>query len=591
MLDWQTDGDPDSEVWDAPPPQPIYHTLKKQLLRHWRTLLVLLILAAAAVGLLLRQIQQRVNASAAQMRADVQQTHETVWQTAVSADADLYPLFLSTKDRQWLLFQRFLLSQNLIAHRAPLGLWLDETAVSNPATSITHTVYLTPDFRMAEVKSLLPYLTQQPDGSLKQIVLAQTAVYAQNSGRWLQANPQQLDSFWGPLKINRAGEHVTVIYPNRDKVIGRRLLADLDDLVKTLCQNPTLACPPAFSYRIYFSPDSNSFIPLTKDDLYRLQGSKFHADHNQPSSEITQITLPTPTLIGIPQNEAGYAALLRGYAAWVAVHIINDAGREPPPYKTIVTILAELDLLPPPVPEFNPNSQPPSASLPNDNLWLLCRDRGEDAELWQYTPAADVWKLLDAAAMVRFFDVLAAKETVSVSSPLSTVRVPDEQELLTAVPLTQQPSALTITHMWQHENRRIFLAKSSEDDTTHYLFVLDLDTGTIQYLDRLSLSVSLLRRSALSENGRFLTLVSYTSKLGHTRLILYDLQQQTDQIVTINGLPFNRYGWTADEQWLFALNSRSITLITPATHDRTLIYHQHYGCETAVWMPQNSTTD
>ncbi len=597
MLDWQTDSDPDSEVWNAPPPQPIYHTLKKRLLRHWRSLLVLLILAAAAAGLLLWQIQQRINASATQMRADVQQTHETVWQTAVSADADLFPLFLSAQDRQWLLFQRFLLSQNLIVHRAPLNLWLDETAVSpalstgvssDPATPITHTVYLAPDFRMAEVKSLLPYLTQQPDGSLKKIVLAQTAVYVQKNSRWLQTNPQRLDTFWGSLKINRAGTHVTVIYPNRDKVIGRRLLADLDNLVETLCQNPALTCPLAFNYRIFFSPNSDSFIPLTEADLYQLQGRKFNAGRNQT---LYEITLPTPTLIGIPQDEAGYAALLHGYAAWVAVHIINDTSRETLPYKTIVTILTELDLLPPPVPEFNPNLHPLPTSLPDDNLWLLCRDRGADAELWQYTPAVDAWELLDAAAMDRFFNTLAAKETVRVSSPLSTVRVPDEQALLTAVPLAQQPTSLTVTHLWQHENRRLFLAKSSDDDSTHYLFALDLDTDTIQYLDKLSLSVSLLRRSALSTNGRFLTLVSYTSKLSRTRLILYDLQQQTYQTAILSGLPFNRYGWTADEQWLFALNNRSITLISPATHDRTFIYHQHYGCETAVWMPQNSATN
>ena len=576
MFDWQTDEDPDSDAWAFPTTK--QHTISIfQLIRNdWCLFLTFSVLIGFLIGLLVWQLQIQVNKTASQLRADVLQTHETLWQTAVSNDTDLFPLFLSPHNRQWQLLQRYLLTQNLIVHRAPMGLWLDETNHADPAT---HKAYLSDDFQMAEVQSIQSYVTQQLDGTLTDIFLKQTAVYTQNNNRWQLASPQQMEGFWGKLVINNAGKNITIIYPNRDKVIGRQLLTDFDEFVHDFCREPAINCPQNFHLRIYLSPEDDSLLLLTETDMKAVHIRKYVAAENQ---YIYEIELPTPTLLGIPQDDTSFEALFRGYAAWIGLGMLNDLATSPLDYNFMVSILADFNLQPPAAPAFNPNPNPPPIPLPEESLLVLCRESQKTTQLLKYSFTTNHWLAVeDDAAFNQFFEFLAEYAQLEQQS----ISMQTEQDLLTTVSTNKRPNSLNFIYTIPADNKMFFVA-TAEENSVPYLFEKKTRESEFSFLDRLPVS-GVLSHFELRENGRFLTLAFQNNERSRSTLIVYDLEKHKFESYSMEGTYKNRVGWSKNNNWVFVLNERMMTLAAPEVGYESVIYHNFYGCDAAIWAPIN----
>ncbi|MCZ7669469.1 MAG: hypothetical protein M5U34_20970 [Chloroflexi bacterium] len=129
------------------------------------------------------------------------------------------------------------------------------------------------------------------------MTLTQTAVYRRGERSWLLAPP--LSDFWGEWVINK-GERLTLIYPQRDAAIAERLAVDLEEVVAQICEQPG------------FPPCTDSLkiaLRLDTSPASLAQG----VDRRSLFDKQAYLNLPAPTLFGLPQNEAGYEALLRAY--------------------------------------------------------------------------------------------------------------------------------------------------------------------------------------------------------------------------------------------------------------------------------------
>ncbi|MEM7116974.1 MAG: hypothetical protein AAF614_31370, partial [Chloroflexota bacterium] len=190
---------------------------------------------------------------------------------------------------------------------------------------------ISPTLTEAEVVWQRPFLADWHNG--EEVMLQQTAVYRQGEQRWLQAAFD--DSFWGTWETTE-GQHFILTYPSRDEALALRLLTDLEALVETVC-----ATCLQNQYRIRFSTNSQHLAELPQA-FSEKNGSSF-------------LNLPTPTLVGLPVDEAGYSALLAGYQVHIAAMLINSQAMQARccgqgnlfHYALLVRQLVELGFLPP----------------------------------------------------------------------------------------------------------------------------------------------------------------------------------------------------------------------------------------------------
>lgn len=277
---WNTD---DEEGWhDLLPP-----TNPHPRGRFWQWLLVLSAAAILISALIYARLQQQIRAATTRTEQDILSAHELSQLAAANQDLDLFRTNLSPLD---------LISTELVAQ----GLFLDRPAFDLeylPTTSLPITITLAPDLLLAELRYEQEYrLTTDPSGPT--IRLRQTAIYQRGGTRWLRANP--LPDFWGET-AEQPETYLTVQYPQRDQVMALRLAQDLDEQLATLCRTfPTLDCSADLHLTLQLSPNAKTFFTLT--DLEAIIRND------------QVLVLPAPTLIGLPLDEAGYQAILRGYS-------------------------------------------------------------------------------------------------------------------------------------------------------------------------------------------------------------------------------------------------------------------------------------
>ena len=250
-----------------------------------------------AFGLVAFFTYQQVNRWLERVAANVRESPRAafvVWQTAVMAqDQELFNDLIWQNKQDWLAAQQTLFAQNLIFDRPMLGL----KAVGEPVLTA---VDLAPNLTSARVTFAQDY--QSPNYPVTQ--LQQTATFQLHNDRWLLSPPD--GRFWGSWHIDEK-DYATLVYTERDAVIGGRLAMDLDQLVAQSCEQ--LACPDGFRLWIPLRTDPESLIELT-DWQTMVQSGR-------------NIPLPSPTLVGVPPDEAGYQALLRGYGRWVVAAVFT----------------------------------------------------------------------------------------------------------------------------------------------------------------------------------------------------------------------------------------------------------------------------
>ncbi len=278
-FDWQTD---EEEMAVArPAAEPV---VRRQW--PWRLLLGLLLVAAAIYG----GIRWRTARQTEAITNDVKIAHALVQEAEIAQDVEMLNLVLSGRDLGWQEAQQQLMINGNFASRPAFGL----QAIA--ATEAVPEVILSPDLKEAVIVS--PQRFEDDDG--QPVMLQQTAVYRQGSRNWLLSPP--VDDFWGRTLITTT-RYFTVTYPQRDEILVQRLVTDFDNLfARELCDR-ILQCGPDVHVDLRFSSSPQSLV-TTADPL----GLLLMGD---------PVILPTPTLVGVPVDEAGYGAIYRGYGAQV----------------------------------------------------------------------------------------------------------------------------------------------------------------------------------------------------------------------------------------------------------------------------------
>lgn len=308
-FDWQTE---DDSAWELNETRP--ERMARSITWPWRMLAVAAGLLAVAALAAYWQFSQRIERLTAVVENDVLSTHNLINRAVATQDLELMAPLLSARDLSWTNAQEQLLEKALFYDRAPLGLPLAGTAASLPDLSAADVYFINievaPDMNSAELHFLQEH---DPGAGRNSVMLAHTAVYRRGHSRWLLSPPD--DAFWGAWQTSET-EWLTLVYPARDAEVAQKLAADLAMVLADACQQLTpLTCPATFNLNVRLEPDPAVLLALTDPTtLY---------DAN------LRVNLPAPTLVGLPVDEAGYQALLRGYAApLVAVMITELIGWE-----------------------------------------------------------------------------------------------------------------------------------------------------------------------------------------------------------------------------------------------------------------------
>lgn len=308
-FEWQTEED---YSWDEEPAVPGPSPPKR---RRWPwVLLLVVLLVGTAVFLIVRQLNQRIEVATGDVEADLIASYAVLQQAAEDNDQNLFNSLLSGRDRDWSLAQQANLATGLLFDRPGFNLaWqpgLVETAV------LTHT--LSPDLTAAELTTVQNYKLPIGNGLSQTVQLERVDVYRLGEDRWLFAPPER--DFWG-VRRRLEGQLLSVRFPARDEVIVHRLAADLEAKLVQLCTTPGYNCPDEARVRLIFATEPEvlnqaTFINALTTGRDAPPGAIFVGEES--------VRLPTPSLVGLPQDEIGYQALYRGYASLMLARAIND---------------------------------------------------------------------------------------------------------------------------------------------------------------------------------------------------------------------------------------------------------------------------
>jgi hypothetical protein len=268
------------------------------LSRRWSGLIVAFLLVAAML-VLWWLITQQAKVGTQQVESDLLASYEVTANAARDHDAELFVYFLSGKEPKWTSAWEQVVAEGAYLERPLFGLtWLPET---DPLTAVTD-ITLNAQFNAAELVTEQTYSFEVGNGLTETVRLLHTAVFRLGPNRWLLAPPEE--TFWGAEQVITSA-HLSLQVPERDQAIADRLVADLNDILAAMCTSPSFSCPPDYKLNVIFKTDPASLSPNYRSMIY-VAGS-------------WSTRFPTPTLIGLPQDEAGYQALLRGYG----VQLVN----------------------------------------------------------------------------------------------------------------------------------------------------------------------------------------------------------------------------------------------------------------------------
>ncbi len=293
-FDWQTEEEVD---WEAPIEPKIEEPKKRRRRWPW-AVLVMLLLLATAVFVIVRVVYQRVEVATTNVEDELLASVTVIHNAARDEDVELFTTFLSGKDADWAAANEEVVASGNYFERNAFGLhWL----AMEPQTAVISTT-LAPELKRAEVLSEYQYEFSVGDGISDTISLQRTAVYRLGPNRWLLAPPD--DEFWGETKTLKT-RYFTVTYPERDKEIVQKLVADLEVKWVEYCYLLAEDCDHDDHFNIVFSTDPGSVALYGLDPLFTEQNVTF---------SLVTFSLATPTLVGKPTNNKAYKALYNGYA-------------------------------------------------------------------------------------------------------------------------------------------------------------------------------------------------------------------------------------------------------------------------------------
>lgn len=300
---WQTEEEWD-EVWEAPRPSAPSPRNRR---RWWLVLGLLVVGLMGGFYAVYWRVNQQIEAAVAEAKADVVATHELVVQAAIDSDDELFVNLLSGRDPNWTLGQSVLLRQRLLFNRPAWGLQTVDIRAAPPD------IALNPDLDEANFAREIAYEDVETGEMVR---WRHTAVYRRGAERWLLA--PQTDPRWTTNNIFE-GSFVDAQYPQADAEYAERVIRDLEAMLDAICSGfYDVACAPQLRLGLEFSLDPSS--------LNQMMGlavpPPINVDEVTGIIENSDYFLPTPAIVGLPIDEAGYEVLLRGYARYVLGEVL-----------------------------------------------------------------------------------------------------------------------------------------------------------------------------------------------------------------------------------------------------------------------------
>lgn len=288
-FEWHTEEEHESRdrLWPGMPVQTPPSPWRRRLL-----FLLLGVLLLTGGYLARRQLREQVAEVEATETEAVLATVRLAQQAAAKRDQELLRTILSGRDPQWLVEQYQLLGEGLLLQEAGQAFAL----IPQPTDATILDIAFDTALREAEVTAAYMYSATAASGQTMTVTLAQTQLYRRGRERWLLSPPRE--GFWGEQSTVRR-RYLSLSYPARDRDLALRLARDLDDVLAESCASSEDGCPSGFQLRIRLEP--------TPESLEELRGPGMYPGNSG------DVDLPAPTLVGLPQDETSYQALLRAY--------------------------------------------------------------------------------------------------------------------------------------------------------------------------------------------------------------------------------------------------------------------------------------
>lgn len=291
-FNWRTD---EEQGWDSN----VSTAADKRLpSRRLSQVVVLLLVVGIAGAFLWRSAEQRAERNREKREQDVRSSHDLALRAASQGDAELLTPLLSGREPRWTKTQLNLLEQGLLFAGAATALGFERAEQEVTVTDISWA----PDLQEAYVTTRHAYLITGGALAGQSAWLEQTHVYRRGAQRWLLSPPEE--AFWGPW-LSQRGQYVTVYHHERDAAVVEDMVPVLDEALTALCAELSQSCEEEAPFEVHL--ESNSEL------LQRMQHDRY------PRFLFGELSLPSPTLVGIGVDEVSQEALARGYAHYLLI--------------------------------------------------------------------------------------------------------------------------------------------------------------------------------------------------------------------------------------------------------------------------------
>lgn len=299
---WETEEDeekewpsPEEEVTVKAPPSPT---------RKWLYFLPILALLVLTIIVIYNQFQRRIAETEAARTEDIVSSFELIQLAAAEQDEELLIPLLSGRDLGWVDAQLDATAVGTLFDRTSFGLQL-----AGEPTIAPETTQFNERLDAAELTIQQPYL--DPYGNT--ITLERTLQFREGSDRWLWAPLEE--EFWGEsMTMLNADATLEIAYPERDTAVIERIMPTIEQQIAILCTDNgaiQLSCED-FVISVEFATNPAVLVGPTNPRFWLQTDGRL------------ELTLPTPTLLGRPVDEAGYEALTRAYAAPIITQLIVE---------------------------------------------------------------------------------------------------------------------------------------------------------------------------------------------------------------------------------------------------------------------------
>ncbi|MFZ0546395.1 MAG: hypothetical protein WAM60_13200, partial [Candidatus Promineifilaceae bacterium] len=449
--------------------------------RKWLPLVMVVVAVVLISGLLYWQIRGRVGGAEEARNEDVVAVNNLLVYAAGRKDPSALLNILPLENATWIGIQRTIAGKGLLLDRWPLGMeWTGEEPV-------VKTVALSPDLESADVTVEIPYQVNN-QGRAEEVWLQQIYHYQfRNEWQWVEPD----DDYWGGKDGGIfQGSILSANYPRRDEELVLRLMRDIKPYLDDLCDGPgEPSCGDALDIYIYFEREAGVWLDLAAN--VEFNGSYVPHFLTSPIRS-NMIVLPTPSLVGIPVDEAGYQALLRGYASHILSAVLAELYQDDccPDGLTFPLFLEGelarrgLGFWPPPILEQETGGKADPEDLPDKDVALLCTtaERGRMA-LTRFNPASgQSWPVLFGRNITSLQPAPNGQGIIA-----QEVEQVDDEEVLTRIIFwhdsTAQilyeetlPEPVFAATSWQvhQDEQRLLMVQPDLDNRTNSLTLIDL---------------------------------------------------------------------------------------------------------------------